>query len=209
MSPSVVPESSGPVRPLILFALTDARVVDVVGGMLREQGHEVRQTVDGPATRQALRERPGPQGVVLSLELPRCDPWEFLKELRDRARVMPIVVVAPCTSRSTRPAPTTRGGRLPDVRHLPRAGLPRVAARFRRLLPVSGAPGTARPVRPGAGRRRRPGQARGPRRRDPARPHAAGVRPAGSVRRPARAGPRARVAARRGVGRTRTPTRGA
>ncbi|MFF0477047.1 response regulator transcription factor [Streptomyces sp. NPDC004284] len=145
MPPSVVPEPSGSARPLILFALTDTRVVDVVGGMLREQGHEVRQTADGPATRQALRERE-PQGVVLSLELPRCDPWQFLQDLRDQARAMPIVVVAPVYI-EVDAARAYRSGADDYLTYgiSREQGLPRVAARFRRLLPSSGASG------PGAG----------------------------------------------------------
>ncbi|MFF0425228.1 response regulator transcription factor [Streptomyces sp. NPDC004520] len=145
MSPSVVPERSRPARPLILFALTDTRVVDVVGGMLREQGHEVRQTVDGPATRQALREHE-PQGVVLSLELPRCDPWGLLQDLRDRADVMPIVVVAPVYI-EVDAARAYRSGADDYLTYgiSREQGLPRVAARFRRLLPSSGAPGDGAP----------------------------------------------------------------
>ncbi|MEU5219996.1 response regulator transcription factor [Streptomyces sp. NPDC020807] len=152
MSLSVVPGAGGRTRPLILFALTDPRVVDEVGGMLRERGYEVRQTVDGPSTYRALRERE-PQGVVLSLELPDCDSWQLLRNLRAEAHHMPIVVTAPVYI-EVDAARAYRSGADDYLTYaLSREqGMPRVAARFRRLLPPDGArvadrPGDAEPQR--------------------------------------------------------------
>ncbi|WP_282694578.1 response regulator transcription factor [Streptomyces sp. CC208A] len=133
-------------RPLLLFALRDARVVDLVGGMLREQGHDVLHTTDGPATRRALRER-RPQGVLLSLDLPRADPWRLLTELRAHDHGMPIVVTAPVHVE----VDAARAYRLGADDYVTYAlsreqGLPRLAARFRRLLPHPGTPSSAAPA---------------------------------------------------------------
>ncbi|MFE0338096.1 response regulator transcription factor [Streptomyces sp. NPDC058955] len=127
-------------RPLLLFALRDPRVVDVVGGMLREQGHDVLHTTDGPTTRRALRSR-RPQGVLLSLDLPRSDPWQLLTELRAHDHGMPIVVTAPVYVE----VDAARAYRLGADDYVTYAlsreqGLPRLAARFRRLLPRPEAP---------------------------------------------------------------------
>ncbi|MFB7513399.1 response regulator transcription factor [Streptomyces sp. NPDC056144] len=135
-----LPAATGPgghARPLILFALTDTRVVEEVGGMLRVRGYEVRQTVDGPSTRRALRER-RPQGVMLSLELPRCDSWQLLRELRAQDCALRIVVTAPVYIEVDAARAYRNGADDYLTYALSREqGLPRVAARFRRLLPAS------------------------------------------------------------------------
>ncbi|MER8046349.1 response regulator transcription factor [Streptomyces sp. NPDC094032] len=153
---SATQEPGGPARPLILFAVTDARVLKELGGMLRELGYEVRQAADGPAVRRALRER-APQGVVLSLQLPGCDPWRLLAELRARDRVLPIVVGAPVYIEDDAARAYRLGADDYITFALSRAqGMPRVAARFRRLLLPGTAPAHEAPEAGG-------GTARGPR----------------------------------------------
>ncbi|WP_037709138.1 response regulator transcription factor [Streptomyces griseus] len=138
-------QSAAP-RPLVLLALRDARVVDLVGGMLRAQGHEVLQTTDGPATRRALRER-RPQGVLLSLELPRCDPWRLLTDLRAHDHWLPLVVTAPVYVEIDAARAYRLGADDYVTYSLSREqGLPRLAARFRRLLPRPGAGSPAAPA---------------------------------------------------------------
>ncbi|MFJ6423080.1 response regulator transcription factor [Streptomyces hydrogenans] len=135
-------------RPLLLFALRDARVVDLVGGMLRDLGHDILHTTDGPATRRALRER-RPQGVLLSLELPRCDPWQLLTELRAHDDRLPVVVTAPVYVEIEAARAYRLGADDYVTYSLSREqGFPRLAARFRRLLPRREAPsGHAAPER--------------------------------------------------------------
>lgn len=132
---SAAREPDGPARPLILLAVTDARALDLLDGMLRERGFEVRQAGDGAAVRRALREHP-PQGVVLSLLLPGCDPWRLLGELRAQARDLPVVVTSPVYVEDD----AIRAYRLGADDYITYVlstaqSLPRVAARFRRLLP--------------------------------------------------------------------------
>ncbi|MEU8764512.1 response regulator transcription factor [Streptomyces sp. NPDC048659] len=138
-------------RPLILFALTDPRVMAEVGGMLRVEGYEVVHAPDADATRRALRER-APQGLVLSTLLPGCDPWRLLVELRAGDRLLPIVMAAPVYIEDD----ATRAYRLGADDYITYAlsraqGMPRIAARFRRLLRPASRSGTGPAPAPGPG----------------------------------------------------------
>ncbi|WP_158601796.1 hybrid sensor histidine kinase/response regulator [Solilutibacter pythonis] len=85
--------AGGRLRPLsLLLVEDDATVADVVGGLLRAQGHAVSHAAHGlAALSQAATTRF--DVALLDLDLPGMDGFELARQLRAQGHVMPLLAV--------------------------------------------------------------------------------------------------------------------
>lgn len=78
---------------LILVVDDDARSVNRLAIMLREDGYEVETELDGEAAIQRLSRAPAPAVLVTDLHLPRGNGAEVARFARAHVADMPVVVV--------------------------------------------------------------------------------------------------------------------
>jgi DNA-binding response OmpR family regulator len=79
----------------ILVADADPLALRFVASLLRQQGHEVRETGDGEETLRAVLDQP-PRLVILDLVLPGKDGYEVLEALKKDpvTRRLPVLVLS-------------------------------------------------------------------------------------------------------------------
>ncbi|MBF5045283.1 response regulator [Aggregicoccus sp. 17bor-14] len=102
----------GSVPGRILLVEDDADINATLCEMLEEEGYEVQAVPNGRAALEALEQLPAPCLVLLDVEMPRMDGYDFLAHLRQHARhaADPVVVVT-----ASRHAPTE----VDEVLHKP------------------------------------------------------------------------------------------
>lgn len=89
-APAAAPRSGRPLS--ILLVEDDATVADVITGLLRAQGHEVRHAPHGLAALAEAQMRPFDLGL-LDLDLPGMDGFALAGQLRRRGCEVPLVAV--------------------------------------------------------------------------------------------------------------------
>ena len=93
----------GAVARRILLVEDDADINATLREMLEEEGYEVRAVPNGRAALDALEQLPAPCLVLLDVEMPRMDGYDFLDHLRRDARHSEDPVVVVTASRRTPP----------------------------------------------------------------------------------------------------------
>ena len=87
----------------ILLVEDDADINATLREMLEEEGYEVIATPNGRAALEALEHLPAPTLVLLDVEMPWMDGYDFLAHLRRDARHAEDPVVVVTASRRTPP----------------------------------------------------------------------------------------------------------
>ena len=82
--------------PLILVVDDDFHITDLLEGLLRSQGFEVRVASDGDQALDALADGRLPALVLLDLMLPKKDGFVVLDSMRrdPRTKAIPVLVVS-------------------------------------------------------------------------------------------------------------------
>jgi CheY-like chemotaxis protein len=93
----------GAVPRRILLVEDDADINATLREMLEEEGYEVIATPNGQAALEALEQLPAPTLVLLDVEMPWMDGFDFLNHLRQDARHAEDPVVVVTASRRTPP----------------------------------------------------------------------------------------------------------
>jgi CheY-like chemotaxis protein len=93
----------GAVPGRILLVEDDADINATLREMLEEEGYEVIATPNGRAALEALEHLPAPTLVLLDVEMPWMDGYDFLAHLRQDARHAEDPVVVVTASRRTPP----------------------------------------------------------------------------------------------------------
>ena len=76
----------------IIIAEDNPEVLDSLVGMMRNQGHEVRETLDGEQALLQFREW-DPDGIFSALTLPKLGGLELLQEVRSQNQKLPFVLI--------------------------------------------------------------------------------------------------------------------
>ena len=79
-------------RMKIIIAEDNPEVLDSLVGMMRNQGHEVRETQDGEQALLQFREWE-PDGIFSALTLPKLGGLELLQEVRSQNQKLPFVLI--------------------------------------------------------------------------------------------------------------------
>ncbi len=93
----------GAVPPRILLVEDDADINATLREMLEEEGYEVIAAPNGQAALEALEHLPAPVLVLLDVEMPWMDGYDFLTHLRRDAQHGEDPVVVVTASRRTPP----------------------------------------------------------------------------------------------------------
>lgn len=93
----------GAVPRRILLVEDDADINATLREMLEEEGYEVIAAANGQAALEALEQLPAPTLVLLDVEMPWMDGFDFLTHLRQDARHAADPVVVVTASRRTPP----------------------------------------------------------------------------------------------------------
>lgn len=129
-----------PTAPRVLVVEDDESIAEAVVFHLRAAGMEPSHAPDGLTALKALRTSP-PDVVVLDLMLPGIDGWHLIRETREWAPRLPIIVVTARTNEHDRVEVLSLGA--DDVMSKPfsmRELMARVSAALRRSQVIDTAP---------------------------------------------------------------------
>lgn len=88
-------------QPHILVVEDDESINEAISFHLTRAGMRVTPALDGAAGLRSLRSRP-PDAMVLDLMLPNVDGWQIIRDVREWAPQLPILVVSARTSEEDR-----------------------------------------------------------------------------------------------------------
>ena len=85
----------------ILIADDEPGVLEVITVLLEDQGHMVQTAPDGLAALKMIADNP-PDLFITDVLMPRLDGWLLLNFVRERAPLLPVIIISAADPMTTR-----------------------------------------------------------------------------------------------------------